>query len=41
MVPFKTDPDRSVGEAIYYTLRAQNFYLQVEFPENTQYYGNV
>ena len=37
----KIYPDRNVEEAIYYTLRAHNFYLQVAFPENTQYYGNV
>ena len=34
------DPDRNVEEAIYYTLRSHIFYLQVEFPENTQCYGN-
>ena len=38
---FKIDPDRSVEEAIYYTLGAHNIYVQVAFPENTQYYGNV
>ena len=37
----KIDPDRNVEDAIYYTLRAHNFYLQVAFTENTQYYGNV
>ena len=37
----KIDPDRNIEEAIYYTLRAHNFYLQVAFPEITQFYGNV
>ena len=37
----KIDHDRNVEEAIYHTLRAHNFYLQVAFPENTQFYENV
>ena len=37
---FEIDLDRNLEEAIYYTLRAQNFHLHLDFPENRQYYGN-
>ena len=34
-------PTETLKKIFNYILRAHNFYLQVAFPENTQYYGNV
>ena len=39
--PVKTDPNPDIEESIYYTLHSQKFYLQIGFPEESPFYGNV
>ena len=37
----KIDPNPDIEESIYHTLHSQNFYLQIEFPAKSPFYGNV
>ena len=37
----KIDPNPDIEESIYYTLHSQKFYLQIGFPEESPFYGNV
>ena len=39
--PIKIDPNPDIEESIYYTLHSQKFYLQIGFPEESSFYGNV
>ena len=39
--PIKIDPNPDLEESIYYTLRSQKFYLQIGFPVESPFYGNV
>ena len=39
--PIKIDPKPDIEESIYYTLHSQKFYLQIGFPEESPFYGNV
>ena len=39
--PIKIDPNPDIEESIYYTLHSQKFYLQIGFPEESPFYGNV
>ena len=39
--PIKTDPNPDIEESIYYTLHSQKFYLQIGFPEESPFYGNL
>ena len=39
--PIKIDPNPDLEESIYYTLHAQKFYLQIGFPVESPFYGNV
>ena len=37
----KIDPNLDLEESIYYTLHTQKFYLQIGFPVESPFYGNV
>ena len=37
----KIDPNPDLEESIYYTLHTQKFYLQIGFPVESPFYGNV
>ena len=39
--PIKIDPTSDIEESIYYILHSQKFYLQIGFPEESPFYGNV
>ena len=39
--PIKIDPTPDIEESIYYTLHSQKFYLQIGFPKESPFYGNV
>ena len=39
--PIKIDPNPDIEESIYYTLHSQKFYLQIGFPEESPFHGNV
>ena len=39
--PIKIDPNPDIEESIYYTMHSQKFYLQIGFPEESPFYGNV
>ena len=37
----KIDTNPDIEESIYHTLHSQNFYLQIGFPAESPFYGNV
>ena len=39
--PIKIDPNLDIEESVYYTQHSQKFYLQIGFPEESPFYGNV
>ena len=39
--PIKIDPNLDIEESIYYTLHSQKFFLQIGFPEESPFHGNV
>ena len=39
--PVKIDLNPDIEESIYYTLHSQKLYLQIGFPEESPFYGNV
>ena len=37
----KIDPNPDIEESVYHTLHSQKFYLQIGFPAESPFYGNV